>query len=515
MAQILSETAGSAEAARTHATIPVALGLACIVMAFVIGFLPSILWMAGEWSASSGALSHGYLVVAISAVLLLRAIPQVAAGELLPAWWLLPVVLGLSVVWLLGYVATVVAVQTMVLPAILLAAVVAAYGLKASRPLVFAILFIYFAVPAWDHLNFIFQAITVFVVGTLIRVTGIPALLYGNFVELSVGTFQIAGGCSGLSFVIAGLSLAVLYAHLYYTRLRQKILLLMLTLLMAMLGNWIRVYTIILIGYRTRMQSSMVDDHLTFGWILFGVLLVPVFFVARRLEDIEPAGTIKPDIRTKNAGINKPAWTGVGAAVVAMLAGPIWANTVSQSRVAANSLELQLPPGSGDWQGPQQSRWDWAPEFAGATVERTVQYGSDGKIVLVYANLYLSQEQDKELVFVLNSLSGSWREARPDNRVSGTVTSANGLEFRQLAARNYAGNWLIWYRYQVGGRYETNDVQAKIAQAWETLKGRPEAGIIAFAAPCAKSCDDAAAVLHDFVEEFGHTIQVNSSRDNK
>lgn len=496
---------------RVKGLIPVGVGLGAIVVAFVVGFLPSIRWMAGEWSASSGVMSHGYLIAAISAVLFCRAIPEAAASRLKPAWWALIPLAGMSLVWLVGYVATIVAVQTVVLPAMLLTAIAAAFGLGAARRLAFPVLFFYFALPALEHLQFIFQAITVFAASVLVHLADIPALVEGNFVQIPQGVFEIAGGCSGLSFIVAGVSLAVLYGHLYYDRLSHSLRLVVLTTAVAMIGNWIRVFGIIVVGYRTEMQSPLVEDHLTLGWIMFAIFMVPVFFYAQKLEESSDNGI---------AGTKAPAgeralpanWLAVVSSIALMLLGPTWAATVSTSNVSPDALEINMPSGNGIWQGPQHSRWEWQPRFTGADAERVVQYGNREHVVLVYANLYLSQEQDKELIYLHNDLTGGWMAGTGAEHLS-VATDSGPQVFRQINARNYIGDWLIWYRYQVGDQFETSNAAAKLAQALEALRGRPEAGVVAFATPCRGSCENASASLADFVVRIGHSITVNSSED--
>lgn len=511
MVATTATTARQGVAGRVVGMVPVAATLTLMVAVFAVVFMPSIRWMCGEWSSSAGVMSHGYLIAAIGMLLFVRAVPAVAQADARPCWWALPALLGLSITWLLGFVATVVAVQTLVLPAILITAIIAAFGLQAARPLVFPVFFMYFAIPAWQHLQFIFQAITVAVVTVMIRLADIPALIDGNLIRLSAGTFEIAGGCSGLAFIISGLSLAVLYGHLFYSRTSQSLRLIGLTLFVAMLGNWIRVFAIIVIGYRTNMQSPLVADHLTLGWVLFAVLMIPVYVVARRIE--EHARRPQQTLQAARTG-----WGSLLPAVFAslvMAAGPAWALGVSHIAKGVADPELNLPDGTGHWPGPSPSHWEWSPKFAGPLSERVAQYGTDKSFVLAYTNLYLSQAQGRELVYFSNRVAGDWPVVTVNSDVVSTVVSRDGLEFRQVAARNYLGTWLIWYRYQVDERFTAYEVQAKILQALSTLHGRPMAGVVAFATPCRASCDLASETLSNFVAQVGNTISVDYSREQQ
>ena len=494
--------------------LPITLGLGAALVVFAIAFLPSIQWVLGEWSSSSGVLSHGYLIAAMSTFLFVRAVPDVATMPVRPMWWVLSLSLVMSIIWLLGYVATVVAVQTIVLPALLLCTIAVAFGLQIAKRLAFPVLFLYFAIPALDHLQFIFQAITVFAVSVLIRITDIPALVTGNLVHIPQGTFEIAGGCSGLSFIVAGMSLAVFYSYLNYKKLRQGLQLVALTLVVAMIGNWIRVFAVIVVGYQSGMNSPIVNDHLTLGWVLFALLMVPVYFVAVRWEDdAEKIGGERHENGGQTTFSQTVNWIAVGIASLAMAAGPIWANAISTSRTSAEHLQISFPAGSDEWSGPYQSNWNWAPVFASPSLEKIVQYDDGDDLVLAYLNVYLSQEQGRELVFHSNDVTGGWRRANLEENMEDVVSVDDHLRFRQIIARNYVGNWLIWYRYQNGSKFDVSETEAKFNQAIETLLGRPEAGMIAFATPCRQQCDVAVQRLSEFVAKIGHKIQLDNVRD--
>lgn len=497
-------------------TSSLALILGSLSVAFGLAFFPTLTWIAQEWETSGGSYSHGYLVVAISIVLMVRAIPRSADCRIRPAWWAFPIIFGMSAVWLFAYVATVVGVQVILLPAIFMLTIIAAIGVPASRPLLFPVMYTYFALPALDHLQFIFQAITVFVNGILLHAVGITALVDGNFVYLPSGTFEIAGGCSGLNFILAGLSLAVLYGHLFYKEINQNVRLILLTLLVLMVGNWIRVFTIIIVGYRTEMQSSIVEDHSTLGWILFAVLMIPVFIIAARIESAQSKPEIlsKPIMRESDASASV-SWFAAVVAVLCMSAGPVWAFMLNNSDSKSADVQLDLPVGSASWRGPSASVWDWAPTFSGADAERVAQYVSGEKFILVYTNVFLDQKQDKELVYFSNRIAGNWHDAEVEGDMESIVSSHAGEEFGQKFARNYLGTWLIWYRYQVGDGFEVSATKTKIRQAMQAMRGIPTAGVIAFAVPCRLSCSDAAQTLRGFVDDIGKLVRVETVRDMK
>jgi len=55
------------------------------------------------------------------------------------------------------------------------------------------------------------------------------------------------------------------------------------TILGALLTNWIRITALILIGEYTNMESSLMDDHNTFGWYLYVPFMIFLFWFGGKL----------------------------------------------------------------------------------------------------------------------------------------------------------------------------------------------------------------------------------------
>ena len=198
-----------------------------------------------------------------------------------------------------------------------------------------------------------------------------------------------------------------------------------------------------------------------------------------------------------------------------MIIGPVWAGTISSSNTSAEAIEIVFPAGKFGWIGPQESHWGWLPEFVSPAAEQVAEYRLESDIVLVYANVYLTQEQDRELIYLSNDLDGDWRTLSNNGDLSESVYLDDGSEYGQFRASNFVGNWLIWYRYQNGDEFDASAGQAKISQAIETLKGNPDAGIVAFATPCRDQCDVASDRMAAFVEQVGYSINLNIMREQQ
>ena len=56
----------------------------------------------------------------------------------------------------------------------------------------------------------------------------------------------------------------------------------------AVLGNMVRVFIVVYLGYATDMQHPLIRDHLALGWYLFGGLVVILLFLDARLQRHRP-----------------------------------------------------------------------------------------------------------------------------------------------------------------------------------------------------------------------------------
>src|SRR5690606_34589281 len=114
----------------------------------------------------------------------------------------------------------------------------------------------------------------------MVRAIKMPAIIDGNSIYIPFGHILIADGCSGLRYFV--IALAIGYIISYLNRYNEKRLLVVLAAAAAigLLANWIRIFILILVGYQSEMQSSLMGDHEMFGWILFGLLCLPAIYFA-------------------------------------------------------------------------------------------------------------------------------------------------------------------------------------------------------------------------------------------
>ena len=347
--------------------------LACVV---TLTFWPSAAVYGAQWSDFVNiTYTHGWLIVLVCLALLWRARAEIAA---IPArlWPVALVALGVcTCLWLVCYRANNQDLHITVFPLLLWLAIAAGFGKRMALLLAFPVAFFLFAVPSWSQLSVPLQSLTVTAVQTILRITGPGAEIAGDHIRIPNGTFVIEEGCSGLHFLIVGLAIAALHGELRRDSWRTRVAQLVFMAWLALLANWVRVYTVIERGYQTNMQTYLVRvSHYWFGWGVFAVALVIFFVVTDRLG---PAP--RPDPRPAAAVAGTRAELVGLVAAVAVLAGlpavSVALRLLSKPAPLGAAIATQSRP---PWVSlPASARSSWIPEFLAPDLEQRLMF-SDG-----------------------------------------------------------------------------------------------------------------------------------------
>lgn len=158
--------------------------------------------------------------------------------------------------------------------------------LKPSTAFIVPLALLWFISPFWGSLVAPLQYIAVLITTFCMQLTHIPIFVDGNFIQIPQGVFEIAEGCSGLRYFIVSLALSTLLCHLHLRKLRNMLLVTLFAIVGAIVVNGIRIVLIILIGYYTDMQSSIVKDHNMFGWFLYIPFIILLFYIVGKLEPV-------------------------------------------------------------------------------------------------------------------------------------------------------------------------------------------------------------------------------------
>lgn len=467
----------------------------------------SIQGIFGRWLKFDEAYSHGLLVLAITFYLLFRSLRATWPLKVVPNYLGFVALVGTSFVWALSQALSIQVIEEFLVPVLLWLPFFSIYGWRQARLLIVPIGFLYFAIPFWDYLSMPLQLITVAVNEVGFSITGISAEIEGVFVHLpGIGTFEVAHGCSGLRYLVVGLTLTTLFGYLNYDRWSLRFILIGLGLLLSLTANWIRVFIIIYAGYKTNMESSLIEDHDMFGWWVFAGTLVPLFWVANVLaRKSEEPKIAKPVISPESQTPIKQMWSLVAfAAVMIIPAGFIKLQTQDALEYYA---PIELPQQFGEWKPLRVAvSSPWSPVMRGYTQNIQVRYFNPvNQSLTVSVYLYSVQAPGSELVQDANRLYDhrEWKVIDSDHHLL-----FNGLMYNHfiLEERTSARRVAVMQGYHVAGFSYSDRVKAKLLQFIGYINGRHDAAEIFVSAECKSECSSETEKLRDFVTNFGREI---------
>jgi len=230
---------------------------------------------------------HGLLVFPIVGYLLWRARVPLSSAHLKP--WLPGVLLLAALVggWLLGRATGVQAIEHLAALLLIPSAVVTFLGPDVVRKALFPLLFVVAAVPIADSLVPVLMGITADISEALLNAVGVPVFREGQLMTLPGGRFEVADVCSGLRYLISGAVVALLFGYLTYGSYLKRIVLVAATGVALVLANGVRAFIVMFVASASEMRYLAGRDHIYFGWLLFGVVIVVLMWIAGRYADPE------------------------------------------------------------------------------------------------------------------------------------------------------------------------------------------------------------------------------------
>lgn len=477
---------------------------------FVYAYYPTVLDLWIRWNKFDQSYSHGLLVLGISAFYLFTQLRSLPSLELNPNWFGPVLLFGSSVLWVLAYYASIEAIQHMLFPWIIWLFCFSLLSWNVAKQLLFPIGFLYFAIPIWDVLVVPLQYITTDVNGFLLALAGVEAHIEDVFVTISVGKFEIAGGCSGLRYLIISITLTSLYSYLNYNRRKSAAILIISGILLALFANWIRVFIIILAGHFTHMESSLINEHDHFGWLVFAVTLIPLFFLAHKLERDDEGNEAKEssvdgDAITKPTVTNPPSIRTliyISATFIAALAAPIYATVsmpISNNKANHNTIDINIDSTLGEWQRSYlKSSSIVPPDFRSPDGTFDAIYSDGINNVQLSIRTYAQQAPGKELINFNNRL---YDHNGYIVNEAGSLDIPN-VDFNYLIIKGKKDNLeLISYQYLVSYMATSNRVVAKLLDIVRPLIGNPESTLIYSRTPCSTDCIDERMAVIDFLTQ--------------
>lgn len=256
--------------------LPIAISLLVAVF-----YYPTITTLFERWIKWDEGLSHGLIVVGLFLLLQIKNSPWVITKNSAPLQsFLLLTLAGLSASWLLFHIVNLYIFEQLILLPILCLSIATIFGLRTCIKQLPLLLILIFSIPVWDQLSDTLVNMSSLVVGNMVRIIDMPAVIDGNSIFIPSGHIVIADGCSGLRYFVIALTLGYIISYLNHYTAVKTLVVLAIAAVIGLLANWLRIFILVIIGYETEMQSSLMHDHEYFGWFLFALISFPAIYFA-------------------------------------------------------------------------------------------------------------------------------------------------------------------------------------------------------------------------------------------
>ena len=461
--------------------------------------------------------THAFLVAPISVWLIWRQRAAWLHEPVAPSLaWLAPMVLA-CVLWLMGELASVNPASQFALVALVVLSVPAMLGWAVTRHTVFPLLFLFFCVPIGEFLTDPMIAATADFTVSALRLSGIPVYREGMQFVIPSGNWSVVEACSGVRYLIASFMVGTLFAYLNYNSVKRRLAFVLLSLLVPVVANWLRAYMIVMMGHLSGNKLAVGADHLVYGWVFFGIVIMLMFWIGGRFAEpeLKPQASFTQQFASAQSG--RAGWIAAVAAVF-LLGGTHalqWrlGQSADSAALPVVSLPATLP---GGWVTSDQPLTAWEPLYrnASATAKRSYRRGDD--VVAVWVGFYRNQNDTTKLVSSTNRLAepegGIWLHAPQSPRT--VVMGSEPQSLRSALMRTPPDpkstplqRINVLYLYRVGGQLMTSDARAKIRLAFQRLLGQPDdSAVIFFYALADDNGSDRRQALDRFVTEQSSAV---------
>lgn len=476
-------------------------------------FWPTLYSMVEIWERSE-TFTHGYLIFPISAWLLWRQRHELAQVQPRPDLRGLILLAAAGAGWLLADAGSVNVVAQYAFIAMLIAAVWTLLGWRFVWAAFFPLMFLFFAVPVGEFLIQPLMGVTADFTVAMLQATGIPVYREGLFFSIPSGNWSVVEGCSGLRYLIASVTLGVLYAYLTYRSWKRRLLFSIAAIIVPIFANSGRAYMIVMIAHLSDMQLALGVDHYIYGWVFFGLVMLLLFWIGSfwREDDQPEPGQSQSGVASPIAApADRPAWPRLPVAIAVLLVAGLWPAYASwlTARPLPAMPELQVES-QGGWQ-PAETFTSWTPHWVGADRQLRQSYAQAGRSVLLELNYYATQRQDAELI---NSQNFMIRQKDPEwSNVGETLATVQiGGESRQVRQAKMRGSndqrLLVWQWNLINQRPVVNDHAAKLILALDRVRLQRDDGLSVLIATAydESEFETAAATLARFAADMSPAI---------
>ena len=469
----------------------------------------------------SDAFTHGFLVPPIVLWLVWRRRSVLIQFTPQPNWWGLVGFSCAAFAWLLGDLVAVNTLTQLAFVSMLVLLVPTVFGGKVARALIFPLAFMFFSVPFGEFAMPQLMMWTADFTVLALRLTGIPVYREGLQFVIPTGNWSVVEACSGVRYLIASVTVGTLFAYLNYQSTRRRVLFIIVSFLVPVLANWLRAYIIVLLGHFSGNTIATGVDHLIYGWVFFGVVIMLMFMIGARWAEpelsVQKEGTLKgesdsdiPVSLSKSPIDASRELLFVGLVICAVVVAPVFVKRQLSSDPSSGDV-LLVPPQNlaPQWKVSSDSVAEWTPQFQNPSGQFTTTYTSGPTSVGLYLGYYRNQNYNRKVVSSENVLVKSkdlnWAQVSSGSRsveLAGVSHSVRTAELRGTPVPGQMGEdrITVWQLYWINGTLTSSDTLAKAYGAMHRLLGRGDDSAVIILYTPKGSSNEGDATLATFLQ---------------
>lgn len=438
-------------------------------------YLDTAASMAQIWWRSE-TFAHGLIVPPIFLWLVWRKRGALAAHVPRPsALGLVGLTLSFAA-WTVADMAGVQVVRQLAFVAAIPSLVVAVLGWRIAWVIAYPLAFLFLGVPMGENLMLPLMNYTADFTVASLQLLGFPVYREGTFFELPSGSWSVIEACSGLRYLIASLTVGALYAYLSYRSIWRRAAFIVASVAVPVVANGFRALMIVLLAHYSDMKLATGVDHIIYGWVFFGIIMLLLFWVGSFWQESEA-----PDAPPAEGAGSLRTLSLPRLLVTALLASGLFGLPLLYASHLAKQ-PLPEPPAmalpatlEGGWQRDERvTLTDWRPTFQNPDRQSTLQYRRGDEVVVVHLAWYGRQRQDAELINSRNFMIEQEHEVW--SNVGEQVVDMAQHPVRETRLRSSALRLLIHDWFVVGRVPTVSTVRAKLLFARSQLLEGEDSG---------------------------------------
>ena len=459
------------------------LQLCSLALLFLFAYRSVLGSLVQDWWTNQ-AHSHGFLVVPIGLFIVWTKRNQLRRLPVKPTIWLGIFFMGAAgILLILSEIGGVLILGELSLILMLAGIILELLGISFFKNLWVPLAYLFFMLPILEGIiltwNWQFQLLTARMGVFILRVLGIPVQLEQNRIVLPDIILRVADSCSGARYLISVLALAIPLAYVLLKRMRNRITLVVLSVVIGVVANWIRVVCIGLWAYyggAVVHGPFHVFQAVSVAWVAFAGLFCCAWGLSsaeRKVVDVKGTDGLLPTAENAHSvsTLWHHSWVNVVLILVLVIA---YLLVYYRGPVPLKQNFATFPSVIGQWVELRQNSGSPLLQAEGADDELLKTYSDgEGHIVHLYIAYFHYQRQAKEAMSYLMAPFHHNAQMLPMPSAQPAVV----VNWKHVTTESQDYEVLFWYDFN--GRIVANKIAAKGSTIWDALtRGRTNGALV-------------------------------------